>query len=99
MRGAGVCAQRLCKKSFGECAEHDAGGVNEDHGFAGGGFGFVVAGETAGLHEPAEGAFDDPALGLDDEAFGCGVGSFDDVQPQPGMRGVGAQVFGEVPPA
>jgi len=88
-------SKRLCKKSFGERAEHDAGGLEEDHGFAGSGIGFVVAGESAGLHEPAEGAFDDPAFGLDDEAFGRGVGAFDDVQPQCGMRGVRAQILGE----
>ena len=66
--------------------------MGEDHRLAGGGFGFVVAGESAGLHEPAEGAFDDPTLVLDGEAFGCGVAALDDVQAQGGMGGVRAQV-------
>ena len=69
--------------------------MGEDHGFAGSGFGFVVAGESAGLHDPAEGAFDDPASGLDGEAFGSGIGAFDDVQAQAGMRGVRAQLLAE----
>jgi hypothetical protein len=37
------------------------------------GVGFVVAGQAAVVHEPAEGAFDDPAAGLDVEAAGGGV--------------------------
>ena len=37
-----------------------------DHGFGAGRKGFVVAGETAVLHEPAEASFHDPASGLDD---------------------------------
>ena len=69
--------------------------MNEDHGLAGGGVGFVIASEAAGLHEPAEGALDDPSFGLDGEAFGRGIGAFDDVQPQGGICGVGAQFFGE----
>jgi hypothetical protein len=37
------------------------------------GVGFVVAGEAAVVHEPAEGAFGDPAAGLDVEAAAGGV--------------------------
>ena len=62
---------------------------------AGGGFGFVVAGKSARLHEPAQSAFDDPSLGLDLEALGGGVAAFDDVQAQTGMGGVRAQVCSE----
>ena len=56
--------------------------------------GFVVASESARLHEPAQSAFDDPPLGLDLEAFGSGIAAFDDVQAQTRMGGVRAQVCG-----
>jgi len=36
------------------------------------------------------------SLRLHDEAFGCGVGSADDIPPKAGMPGVGAEVFGEL---
>jgi hypothetical protein len=44
-----------------------------DHGFGAGGQGFVVAGEAAVEHEPAEGAFDHPASLNDVEASDIGI--------------------------
>ena len=69
--------------------------MGEDHRLAGGGFGFVIACKSSGLHDPAGGAFDDPTPGLDGEAFGRRVAALDDVQTQGGMRGVRAQLPGE----
>ncbi len=43
------------------------------------GVGFVVAGQAAVVHEPAEGAFDDPSAWLDVEASGGGV-ALDDLK-------------------
>ena len=69
--------------------------MGEDHSLTGGGFGFVISGQSARLHEPAESPFDDPTPGLDNEAFGRGVAALDDVQAQAGMRGVCAQLRGQ----
>jgi len=69
--------------------------MSEDERLAGAGLGFVVAGEAAGLHEPAEGALDQPALGLDLEAFGRGIAALDDFQTQVWMRSVSAQLCWE----
>ena len=44
---------------------------------------FPIFGETATAAEPANGAFDNPALRLDDEAFGI-VAAFDDLDRQCG---------------
>jgi hypothetical protein len=44
---------------------------------------FPILGETATAAEPANGAFDNPALWLDDEAFGM-VATFDDLDLQHG---------------
>ena len=49
--------------------------------------GFVVAGQAAVVHEPAEGAFDDPAAGLDVEAADAGV-ALDDFQVDADLGGV-----------
>lgn len=49
--------------------------------------GFVVAGQAAVVHEPAEGAFDDPAAGLDVEAAGGGV-ALDDFEVDAEVGGV-----------
>jgi hypothetical protein len=51
------------------------------------GVGFVVAGQAAVVHEPAEGAFDDPAAGLDVEAAGGGV-ALDDFEVDAEVGGV-----------
>ena len=56
-------------EAAGEVVDHGEG----DHGFGVGGPGFVVAGETAVVHEPADGAFDDPAAFDDAEAFDLGI--------------------------
>ena len=42
-----------------------------------------VLGETTASVEPADGALDDPALGLDDEAFGV-IATLDDLDRQHG---------------
>ena len=49
--------------------------------------GFVVAGQAAVVHEPAEGAFDDPAAGLDAKAADGGV-ALDDFQVDAEVGGV-----------
>lgn len=58
-----------------------------DHGFGSVWEGFAVAGEAAVLHEPAEGAFDDPAPWLDGEPPGCGV-ALDDFEVDAAGGGV-----------
>ena len=55
----------------------DAYHGEKDEGFSAGGRGLVVADEASVAHEPAEGAFDDPAASQDSEAAGL-VGAFDD---------------------
>ena len=47
--------------------------------------GFVIAHQSPLVHQPAEGALDDPAASQYFEAFG-GVGAFDDVDSQFGRR-------------
>jgi hypothetical protein len=49
--------------------------------------GFVVAGQAAVVHEPAEGAFDDPAAGLDVESADGGV-ALDDFEVDADLGGV-----------
>ena len=74
---------------------------------AGGGSGslFVIAYQTAAVHQPAEGAFDHPAFGQNDEAMG--IAALDDLQdpraracddrrhPLPLVPGVGEDAFNE----
>lgn len=61
---------------MGEAVGHEVDGGELDHGCRSVGVGFVVAGQAAVVHEPAEGAFDDPAAGLDMEAADAGVVAF-----------------------
>lgn len=49
--------------------------------------GFVVAGQAAVVHEPAEGAFDDPESGLDAKAADGGI-TLDDFQVDADLGGV-----------
>lgn len=52
---------------------------------------FPVLGEPSTAVEPADGTFDDPALGFDDKAFGM-IGAFDDLDHQTMHRCAGAIV-------
>ncbi|ACY98163.1 hypothetical protein Tcur_2608 [Thermomonospora curvata DSM 43183] len=79
-----------------------------DHGFGGGGQGFVVAGRSAMVHEMAEGSLDHPASGRHGETFGGeiagdglgvdaqGGGVLDEAREMaatgPGLRAVGCSV-------
>lgn len=72
---------------MGEAAGHEVDGGELDHGCCSVGVGFVVAGQAAVVHEPAEGAFDDPAAGLDVEAAGGGV-ALDDLEVDAEVGGV-----------
>ena len=60
-----------------DSAHHDADHGDLDEGEVGADAVFDVLGEASAAVEPAEGTFDDPALGQDGEALG-GVRSFDD---------------------
>lgn len=64
---------------MGESSAHEVDHGHLDHGFRAVGVGFVVAGETAVMHEPAEGPLDDPASRNHLKAFLGGVeaGDFD----------------------
>jgi hypothetical protein len=70
---------RVCPKSQdrGEAAEHelDHGEIDERSG--GSREVFEIAGQSAVAADPGEGALDDPAFGLEDEALG-GIGALDD---------------------
>ncbi|MGC0407554.1 hypothetical protein RKD31_000797 [Streptomyces sp. SAI-163] len=72
---------------MGEAAGHEVDGGELDHGCRSVGVGFVVAGQAAVVHEPADGAFDDPAAGLDVEAAGGGV-ALDDLEIDAEVGGV-----------
>ena len=52
---------------------------------------FPVLGQSSAAVEPADGALDDPALGLDDEAFGV-ISASDDLDHQATYRCGGAAV-------
>jgi hypothetical protein len=78
----------------GEAAAEGPGGGDPDHGFVGGGQGFVVAYQAAVLGQPAEGAFHDPAAAEQDEALGRG-GTLDHGDGQsPDLLGVGDESAG-----
>ena len=62
---------------LGETAEHEGRGGEIDHGLGVSRLYFVVLGEASEVSEPGESAFDDPALGQDDEAVGMDF--FDDL--------------------
>lgn len=61
MSGRGMAA--------GEAADHGVDRGPADHGFGCGGVAFVVGGQAPVGGELGEGALDDPAAGLDGEAF------------------------------
>ena len=69
-----------------EPAELDSDHRDENPSRGAGFGGFVIAHQPAVVHEPAEGAFHDPAAGQDMEAF-LGIGAFDDGDGQLGTEG------------
>ena len=89
----------------GQAAQHDADHGEAEEGGDGSSVALEVAGEAAIAADPGKGAFDDPALGQDDEAMG--IAAFDDLQgpgaglgDEPGhlwplIPGVGKDVFDE----
>ena len=62
----------------GQASEHDADHGEANEGCDGSGEAFVVARQASVAADPGEGAFDDPALGEDDEAVG--LAALDDFQ-------------------
>lgn len=63
----------------GQPPEHDADHRETDEGDGGASVALEVPGETTTAADPGEGAFHNPALGQDLEAF-CGIGSLHDLQ-------------------
>jgi hypothetical protein len=74
-----------------ELSEHQADGGEAEASERGVAEVFLVLGETATASEPADGAFDDPALGQHDEAFGL-ITAADDVGDQ-ARQGVGQTIM------
>jgi len=71
---------------YGEPPEHDADHGEADEGDGGARIALEIPGETTTATDPGEGAFHDPALGQDLEAFGS-IGSHHDLQlPRSGAR-------------
>src|SRR5260370_34052915 len=64
---------------FGQASEHDADHGETDESGGGSCIALEVARQAAVSTDPGEGAFDDPALGKNDEAMP--LGSLDDFQP------------------
>ena len=73
------------EKVSSEAAELDADHGDVDPSLGAGGGRFIVAHQTAVVHQPAEGAFHDPAARQDVEAL-AGVGAFDDLDRQLGTK-------------
>src|SRR4029077_17744857 len=67
--GVQTCALPISMSWFGQASEHDADHGETDESGGGSCIALEVARQAAGSTDPGEGAFDDPALGKNDEAM------------------------------
>ena len=75
------------KSSSGQASEHEFDHGEVDEGTSGSGEVFEIAGEAAVSADPGEGSLNDPAFGLEDEAFGR-IAALDDLDaPVAGTAG------------
>src|SRR5258708_11615464 len=79
----------------GRLAEHNSDHRDVNPSFGMCRFDFIVAHQTTMLHQPAEGSFNDPALGQHAEATVASV-SLDDLQSQRARLAMGGHPSGEV---
>src|SRR6516225_3888658 len=77
MGGLRVCPETSCWIAY--LSQHEADGGEAQEGERLAVEAFPILGESAAAAKPGEGAFDDPALGQNDEAF-CAAQSLDDLE-------------------